>query len=133
MDNIVHTVCSRAFYSIHGIKEKRVRTVLKNQTLSGLIMFDSRGKKEPASKINEERLSEVKEHINSLANHYNQSKGSHRIYLPSWLNVNALYTLYEDWMQEKYPTSKKVSKSYYRKVFNEQFNIGFEPPKTDNV
>ena len=55
---------------------------------------------------------------------------SHSKYLRTGLNVNSLYDLYKEWIDEKYPGSEPVSKHFYRDTFN-SFNIGFELPGSD--
>jgi hypothetical protein len=80
------------------------------------------------------RRDTVFEHINSIpttSSHYSRAKSPYRKYLPSGLNINSLYSLYSEWMSEKHPEIEKVSPHYYRDIFNQNFNIGFEPPKSD--
>lgn len=134
-DNNVHTVCPKAFFSIHGISEKRVRTALAKQTVTGTVSPDRRGTVTPAPmKISDERKKTVHDHINSfpkVSSHYSRAKSPHRKYLPTGLNINIMYTLYQDWMLENHQGIEVVSSRYYRDVFNRDFNIGFEPPKSD--
>jgi len=39
--------------------------------------------------------------------------------------------LYKEWLEKDHPDKKPVSEWYYRKVFCEDFDLGFEPPRSD--
>ena len=54
-DNKSYNVCRTAFYNIHGITEKRVRTVLDKQTSTGGIDRDQHGLKASANHVTQER------------------------------------------------------------------------------
>lgn len=134
VDHANREVCRTAFYNIHGISEKRVRVVLDKTSRTGTVTTDQRGRCEPAKKIGNDDLSKVKEHIMSLptvTSHYSRAKSPHRKYLPVGLNIKKLYSLYNEWLTENYPGYSPVNQHYYRDTFNMQFNIGFEPPKSD--
>ena len=131
-NNTVHKVCRIAFYHIHGITEKRVRTVLDKQLPTGVTDIDNRGRTS-SNKISTERRQSVIEHINSIpkvTSHYSRAKSPHRKYLPPGLNMNTMYILYLDWLKDNNSNIEPVTNHYYRDVFNE-FNIGFEPPRSD--
>jgi hypothetical protein len=69
IDNKDIIVCRKTFHSVHGITEKRVRTVLDKQTRTGSVEQDMRGQK-LASRIVKalapNRKDTVFEHINSI-------------------------------------------------------------------
>lgn len=126
-DNVVHNVCPKAFYSIHGITEKRVRTAMGKQTVTGTVSPDRRGTvAPPPMKISAERKRTVHDHINSfpmVSSHYSRAKSPHRKYLPTGLNINIMYTMYLDWMKENHQDIEVVSNRYYRDVLNRDFNV----------
>jgi hypothetical protein len=71
------TICRQAFFSVHGITEKRVRSVVGKQSLTATTELDCRGKDIPRSKISSERKALVKQHTESVAtvsSHYSRGK-----------------------------------------------------------
>lgn len=76
-------------------------------------------------------IDSVKKHIESfpsVPSHYCRS-GTKRQYLCSTLNITIMYSLYCKRCEE---TSEiKVSEAVYRKVFNENYNLGFHRPRKD--
>lgn len=67
--------------------------------------------------------------INSLKaseSHYNRKK-SRRLYLPSELNISKLCKMYN----AKSEANNRVTYSFFAKIFNNCFNIGFGRPATD--
>uniref|UniRef100_A0A6P7F869 Uncharacterized protein LOC114325933 n=1 Tax=Diabrotica virgifera virgifera TaxID=50390 RepID=A0A6P7F869_DIAVI len=127
-------VCRKAFYAIHGVTEKRVRTVLNKVSTSGTVELDRRGNKNPVNKVSVEMKETVMLHVNSLpkcSSHYSRAKSPYRKYLSTDLNINKLYDLYCEWMTENHPLIDPVSSRFYRDTFNKKFNIGFNPPKSD--
>ncbi|GBP11405.1 PiggyBac transposable element-derived protein 3 [Eumeta japonica] len=62
-----------------------------------------------------------------LESHYCRGKVKRRIYLDLSLNILKLYKIYEDQVSPGY----SVTKSFFRKVFNTSFNIGFGSPRQD--
>lgn len=59
--------------------------------------------------------------------HYCRSK-SHRQYLHSNLNINKMYNMYTN---ETTVPELQVKASYFRNIFNRNFNIGFKLPAKD--
>lgn len=73
----------------------------------------------------------IKEFIKKLVPleiHYCRSKIKSRQYLASNLNINKLYKIYIAQAEEQF---KSVKASYFRRIFNISFNIGFGTPATD--
>lgn len=133
-DGITFPICRKAFLSIHGISEKRVRILLNKTGSSGVIEPDKRGKQAPITKISEEDTIKINEHlatIPTVSNHYSRQKSPHRKYFSSDLNIKSLYLLYEEWLKNNYPSKNPVKLSFYRNYFNCNFNIGFQHPKSD--
>ena len=134
--NRVITVCRTAFYSIHGITEHRVRTVLNNQGTTGVVSLDGRGKhvNSRVTEICQERRHSVFDHIKSfpmVSSHYCRAKSPHKKYLPPDLNVNVMYNLYIEWLRTNNSDIQPVSKHFYRDIFNNKLNLGIEPPHSD--
>ena len=128
------SVCKTAFLNIFDLREKRVRNVLEKQTSTGTQKPDMRGRRAPVNKISDERVKSVREHIALLpkvSSHYTRAKSPHRKYLTQELSIQKLHVLYQDYMSETHPDVIPVSKSKYTNIFNEEFNIGFAPSKTD--
>ena len=134
-DNETLTVCLQAFLSIHGLTDTRLRGAIKKKTSSGTLVPDQRGRHEPANKISEEIRELVREHIKSLktvSSHYSRAKSPHKKYLPPGLNKVTLYDMYRDWIKKNNNKDKEVKQWLYEWIFDHEFNIGFEPPKSDS-
>ena len=128
------TVCRVAFLNIFDLGEKRIKNVLEKQSSTGTTEKDKRGQGPPAVTVSDARVNTVREHLQKLPtvkSHYTRAKSPNRKYLTQDLNVKKLFTLYQDYMAENHPDVECVSESKYRKIFNEEFNIGFAPTKTD--
>ena len=83
--------------------------------------------------ISQERRQTAIDHIKSIpkvSSHYCRAKSPHRKYLPPDLNVNILFNLYLDWLRIN-SDNQPVSNHYYRDIFNNEFNVGIEPPHSD--
>ncbi|GBM54193.1 hypothetical protein AVEN_11259-1 [Araneus ventricosus] len=126
-------MCRKAFYSMHGVSEKRVRTAISKTTSTGTVVSDQRGKKESGRKVQNDEKTKVKEHMSlpTVPSHYSRAKSPHRKYLPVGLNIKLLFSMYLEWLRENHPGAEPVTMYYYRDVFNSEFNIGFEPPGSD--
>lgn len=122
------------FYSIYGIREKHVYTVLNKQNSIGVIEPDKHGHAVPSTKVIDERKQSVLDHIASMpkvSSHYSKAKSPHRKYLPPGLNINTMYTLYLDWLKDNNSVVEPVNSHFYRNIFNIEFNVGFKPPCSD--
>lgn len=127
-------VCRQAFLSIHGLGEKRVRTVLAKETPSGIVKVDKRGKKPPGNKMKGDRRQLVKDHIESLAtvsSHYSRAKSPFRKYMPPGSSISGCYEAYQEWLHKYHSGETPVLESYYHHVFVNDYNIGVEPPTVD--
>ena len=116
------TICRKAFFSVHGITVKRVRSVLVKQSLTATTRLDCRGKDLPRNKISSERKALVKQHIESLAtvsSHYSRTKSPFRKYLPPGSSVKGAFHAYVEWLKEKNSNEVPVKEDYYRRVFCE--------------
>ena len=66
-----------------------------------------------------------------MTSHYSRAINPHRRYLESNLTISKLYKSYEEWMSANHPEVEKVTQRYYHKTFSNEFNIGFQPPRSD--
>lgn len=66
--------------------------------------------------------------LQCVESHYcRKTKTAERKYLASELNISKIYKLYKD---SEY-SNADVKKSYFREIFNTNYNLGFGTPKTD--
>ncbi|XP_037302209.1 uncharacterized protein LOC119192498 [Manduca sexta] len=121
-------VCQKAFLSILGITKYRVEYALKNLFYTGEIARERRGGNRKINKFKDQKES-IRNYIMKLKcieSHYCRSSSQERKYLSSDLNINKLYKMFKD----ENPQSV-VKQSYFRHIFNSEFNLGFGTPKTD--
>ncbi|XP_045451968.1 uncharacterized protein LOC123667932 [Melitaea cinxia] len=121
-------VCQQVFLNTLGIKKYRVQFVMQNFFTTGKLPDEKRGGDRKTQKYAAKRQS-VREFIKSLKcveSHYCRSSTQQRKYLPSELNINKLYKLYKS----QNPDST-VKSSYFRFIFNADFNLSFGTPRTD--
>ena len=136
--NETFKICRVAFMHIHDISNGRLQGQMHRMRLSetGTSPADKRGRHgtEPKMKITGIRLARVHEHIQSLpttASHYTRAKSPHRQYLEDIASVKDLYDMYKVWLSENEYEEEPVKLEYYRKVFAQEYNISFRPPKKD--
>lgn len=102
-------------------------------SVSGVSPRDNRGKKIPANKISEKRVNIIKEHINKYpkyTSHYTREKNPNRKFLLTGLTIKEMYKTYQEFCN----TVKHVElekESFYRHIFNTEFNLSFHRPNTD--
>lgn len=124
-------VCKSYYLSTLAVSQKMVYNVHEKKcAVSGVVDTDSRGRKSH-SNVTKEQREIVIAHINSfpvIDSHYCRAK-TNKKYVQSGLNIERMYDLYNSHCSEK--GLPRVKSSYYRYVFNNEFNIGFHVPKTD--
>lgn len=122
-------VCQKAFISLHGITNRRLITIKGYLKSDGHSKQDQRGKhKNRPHKIETTTYELIGQHIKSFKgrnSHYSLNK-SKRTYLPQDLNITKMWKLYNALYN-----NNKVSYDTYRKVFLNDFNIGFGYPRSD--
>ena len=100
----------------------------KKKRDENLIADDVRGKTASHVKYDSDTLDAVKEHIKKfpvMESHFCR-EGTKRQYLASNLNITKMYELFV-----KENPNTEIQEHYYRKAFNENFNLGFHQPKKD--
>ena len=116
-----------------GVSESFVHNALGNQQGGVYLGTDKRGKHEPHNKTTKYAMEVVRKHIESFPvvdGHYTR-KDSNRKYLGADLNIARMYQLYLEQSKGEIPEKDIVSRSVYRKVFNEEYNFSFHVPKKD--
>lgn len=125
----VVAVCKKAFYSILNISEFRVNRVVKNHLENGSIPKENRGGDRKRIKFMNRRSAVIAyiQTFQLIDMHYCRSKIKHRQYLPQELNITKMANMYNDQAEG----NLLVKVSYFRSIFNTNFNIGFKSPATD--
>ena len=93
---------------------------------------DKRAGKTPVNKTSEERLGNVRKHIDlfpRIEPHYCR-KDSTKQYLSPDLNIKQMYRLYKQYCTEN-GIIDPVKEGIYRRVFVTEYNFGFYVPKTN--
>lgn len=120
-------VCKNSFMGILGITRRRIDTVTKNFFKTSLPAKENRGGDRMSEKYRGKKES-VMNFINkfkAIESHYCRGH-SERLYLDSNLNITKMWVMYQNENNEQL-----VKKSYFRKMFNTQYNLGFGSPRTD--
>lgn len=121
-------MCQKVFLNTLGITKYRVQYVMRNFFETGKIPIEKRGGDHKHKKYVPQRQT-VHSFIKSLKcveAHYCRGSATLRKYLSSELNIRKLYKMFK----ENNPDSL-VKQSYFRAIFNEDFNLGFGSPRTD--
>lgn len=119
-------VCEKFFLNTLSISKQTVHYTLKISK-NGTVHKPT--KKVAANKISQEVVKSIKDHIesiNKIESHYCRST-TKRQYFEAGLSIPKLYEMYK--ISEFH--SALVKESFYSKIFNECFNIGFHIPKKD--
>lgn len=122
-------VCRNTFLDILHINKMRVIGVTKRYFDSGTPPIEKRGGDRKQIKF-ADRKNAVIEFIKKLIPleiHYCRSKIKSRQYLSSELNISKLSQMFN----AQALSDCIVKASYFRKIFNSEFNIGFGTPRTD--
>ncbi|CAK1590885.1 unnamed protein product [Parnassius mnemosyne] len=121
-------VFQKVFLNTLKITKYRVQFVMQNFFKSGRIPTEKRGGDHKKQKYAAQRQS-VHGFLKSLKYveaHYCRGSSQQRKYLPNELDVKKLFKLFK----QVHPNSP-VKPSYFRSIFNEDFNLGFGSPRTD--
>lgn len=101
---------------------------MKHFFYTGEIARERRGGNRKINKFKDQKES-IRHYIMKLKcieSHYCRSASQERKYLSSDLSINKLYKMFKD----ENPQSP-VKQSYFRHIFNREFNLGFGTPTTD--
>lgn len=125
-------VCKKFYLGTLGISQKMVYGVLEGrQSNSGIPKTSKKSTRNTKQKVSENQKKQVRDHINSfpvIDSHYCRAK-TNKAYLQPFLNISKMYDLYKEKCLET--SENPVKESYYRFVFNTEFNIDFHKPKKD--
>lgn len=121
-------VCQKTFINILDIKRYRVERISKNFLKEGLMPEDNRGGDRKSHKYlgKKTAIIEFIKKLKCSEPHYCRGSSA-RLYLAAELSINKLFTFYNDQAEEQL----RVKRSYFRTVFNTNFNLGFGTPRTD--
>lgn len=123
-------VCRAALLAILQESKNRVHLVCKKYLETGVVPAETRGGARQLDKYNTKKES-IKTFIKSFVpvqKHYCRAKNKHRQYLASELNITKMWNMYN----ENHPTEElHCAYDFFRNVFSENFNIGFDAPYTD--
>lgn len=120
-------VCKTFSIYTLGILEKMIRTVIQQ----GIFAQDCRGKHGNHRKMDEEILTSIVDHINSIPrieSHYVR-KDTNREFIGGGLTIAEMYRHYSE--KRSLANSPSATHDFYAKIFSTKFNIGFFSPKKD--
>jgi hypothetical protein len=121
-------VCQKVFLNTLKIKKYRVEFVTKHFYYVGEVATEHRGGNHKINKYNKQKhmVHQFILKLKCIESHYCRSAITERKYLNSGLSINKLYMMFK----AETPQST-VKKSYFRAIFNRDFNLGFGNPRTD--
>lgn len=120
-------MCAAFFRKLFGIGQRRVNTIAYG-CKTGEGVLDKRGGDHKAGKYGAKRkkVTEFISHLQARESHYSRRQ-SQRLYLPSDLSINKLFNMYNN----SVTSDLKVKKTFFTKIFNTKFNLGFGTPASD--
>lgn len=122
-------VCKEAFGTVIGVKRDRLTKIVSFYNSSGEAKPESRGGDHKFKKFGPKRSSVVDfiKKLKGRESHYGRNK-SRKLYLPHELkSVQNLCRIYNS---DKEP-SEQVKYGFFKKNFNNNFNLAFGTPRTD--
>lgn len=123
-------VYGKVFQSAIGIKQFRIQRVAKETlTQSNSLPTEKRGgdRKSTKFKTKTEKVIDFISKFKAIDLHYCRGKTVSRQYLPSCLSIRRIWKMYNT----ESVKDLKVSETFFRRIFNTKFNIGFSKPATD--
>ncbi|CAG9817185.1 unnamed protein product [Phaedon cochleariae] len=129
-------VCRRFFMRTLDVSDKLLRYTENSRSDIETSKIYERGKHDPKNKTPASYTDYVISFINKLPavpSHYCRKDGT-RKYLPTeFKNISNLYRIYGKFMDQENINKKpnKVSLQVFKKIFKNDFNIGFHIPKKD--
>ncbi|CAK1578323.1 unnamed protein product [Parnassius mnemosyne] len=125
------TICQKAFLGILNITKHRVQYIAKKFVESGGQAVKEKRGGDHKSHLFTEKKNAVMLFINMFhidEAHYCRGH-SERRYLPAELSINKMWKMYNK--QPNFEANLKVKKGLFRKIFNNNYNLGFGSPRTD--
>lgn len=130
-------ICKLMFLSIYGLQNNRGRIAnLQRQLKDGrqTPKVDGRGRHgNNVRKYSDDDIQTARNFIDGIPkyqSHYSRKQNPNKVYLDTNLNISSLYTnYYKKWCSEKNKTP--ISSDKFRRLFCEEYNIGFKLPKSD--
>lgn len=127
-------VCKQFYLSTLDISQSVIYRIHENKhQLTNCPLPPKKGK-HTKRKIGDDIKSFVKAHIESfptVESHYCRTR-THKVYVEAELNIRKMYELYKQEVEKKNKDKcYLVKESYYRKIFNTEYNIDFFKPKSD--
>ena len=122
-------VCQKCFCQILDIKKGRIQNIMKSFLTTGQQRIDNRGGDHKKFLYQHKRKS-VTNFIKTLRgsySHYARGKSSNRLYMSCELSIKKLWQMYND----KVNSELQVKQTFFRNIFNRNFNIGFGSPRKD--
>lgn len=132
-------VCKDTFCQLHAIGKRGVEVVASKLASGVLFSGDNRGSH--ASRphaIQDEVKAKIREHIESFPareTHYSRQDNRKCKYLPETLSIARMHRLflgkYQPEVNLEDGDKPEVKEWLFRKIFNEEYNIGFGFPRSD--
>lgn len=122
-------VCQKTFMDALLVKKDRVKGIINRYYSSGgNHPTENRGGDRKSEKYLPKMLSVqwFIEKFKCEESHYCRSK-TKRLYLPAGLNIKKMWRMYN----AERDIDLRVKQSFFRKIFNTNYNIGFGSPRTD--
>lgn len=123
-------ICQKKFLNIFGIKKYRVEYLMKKFYEMGEFPREARGGDRKTEKYAEKKESVHRfiQNLKCIESHYcRKSKEAERKYLPCELKIKKLYVMYNT---DQCNAQLGVKLSYFRHIFNTEYNLGFGTPQT---
>lgn len=123
-------VCRAAFLRILQESRNRVQNLCQKYLEHGITPRETRGGARNIEKYQLKKQSVMNfiKSFRALQKHYCRSKNIIRQYLSSELSISKMWKMYDEANNDE---ALKVNLEFFRKVFNENFNIGFNAPYVD--
>lgn len=121
------SVCSDFFKKLFGVGQRRLNTIAEG-IKTGRGVIDKRGGDHKVKTYagKRKKVYEFIANLKACESHYSRNK-SQRLYLPSSLNINKLFKQYNTAVSNEL----KVKKTFFTKIFETKFNLGFGSPACD--
>ena len=127
-------VCKKTFCDVHSVGKRRIEFLCEKLNAGELQVCDARGTQKNRYTIPNDVKEKVREHIRSFPrrqSHYSRGDNQSREYLPEGLSIAHMHRMYLSKNEPSVNDTYIVKEWLYRKIFNEEFNLGFGYPRSD--